>query len=538
MAVASPLHGFRNRSNGVSPMVTGLFDLELIVAADGGLATVHHPGRSLDAHGLVELIRWAGGDQGDVRILAPVAEDHLPLLASVAWTLKRDVLVPPPGAELRAASAVPAPAEDAVGRGEEIVPVDAATRQRLDWRIVSPFGEPGPLSGWFLCANGRVRPRTGAVAIPLVDGGLALATRETFVELRGEASTMRPGHPGLLTVAVEIRGGRFLLGDYNAASWLADAPKLAASLATIPLYGANLRLWLSWPKATEERGRLRSGLAELAELTGATVWAPAEGGAVRVLPDSRDLGAVDRHGNPSVWESYGPAPVSGFESDLDGRLVPSGGIVTTSYPGVPLVSVPPGRERVMVARYARLTPSPGQFRIDLTILVDGRVACRYQDGSLLAVSARELGQRLRAAGWSGAPVALLAETAPERLDGVHQHLAEIGRQLGVTVSLETMGQPEVPGASAPSLPSSGDALPPPASLPAESLPPDELAPAPGQTTLVTVPGPALSASSAPLGSGRVKPDLHCRPPPRTSCCRWRAAASSTRAAHQRRHGRA
>ena len=121
-------------------MVTGLFDLELIVAADGGLATVHHPGRSLDAHALVELIRWAGADQGDVRILAPVAEDHLPLLASVAWTLKRDVLVPPPGAELRAASAVLAPAEDAVGRGEEIVPVDAATKQRLDWRIVSPFG--------------------------------------------------------------------------------------------------------------------------------------------------------------------------------------------------------------------------------------------------------------------------------------------------------------------------------------------------------------------------------------------------------------
>ena len=310
----------------------------------------------------------------------------------------------------------------------------------------------------------------------------------------------------------------FLLGDYNAASWLADAPEVAASLATIPLYGANLRLWLSWPKTTDERGRLRSGLAELAELTGATVWAPAEGGAVRVLPDSRDLGAVDRHGRPSVWEAYGPAPVSGFESDLDGRLVPSGGIVTTSYPGVPLVSVPPDRERVMVARYARLTPSPGQFRIDLTILVDGRAACRYQDGSLLAVSARELGQRLRAAGWSGAPVALLAETAPEHLDGVYQHLAELGRQLGVTVSLETIAQPKAPGASAPRLPSSGDALPPPESppaesLPAESLPPDELAPTPGQTTLVTVPGPALSSSSAPLGSGRVKPDMHRRPPP-------------------------
>lgn len=302
----------------------GLFDLDLVAAPGGGLAAPDRPGVALSAEDLADEVRRAGGPGSDVRIVAPVGEQDLATVVALARLLDRDVLVPPPGAEPRH---VPAAGAEAVGTGQgvvEVVAVDRATGKPVDWTTVPPSGEVGRVPGWFSLVEGRVLPRTGTVALPLPGGGLMLPVREDFVRRRAAAAALRPSDSRLLTVAVGVRSGEFVVGDYDGRSVLCDGLDLASVLASLPLYGADVRMWLSWPESAQDRGQLRRRLTELAEVTGATVWAPVEYGRADLL-DGGDLAAVGHDGRPAGWEPYGPVGALDFESDMDGRLVPLGG---------------------------------------------------------------------------------------------------------------------------------------------------------------------------------------------------------------------
>ena len=259
----------------------------------------------------------------------------------------------------------------------------------MEWVTIQPDGRVGAAFGWYELVGGLIVPRHGLVTVPLPDGGRILATRRSFVAERAAAAQPRTGHPALITVRVGVRGGDFVLGFYDRRTEVVDGADLAAALATVPLYQANLRMWLSWPEPEAERRRMRVNLALLADATGATVWAPAEPGATAMLDGCLDL-AVDPDGRPAWWQSYGQP--GQFESDVDGRLVPIGGVDVAGTPGIPLVSGHRGQPRL------EPTAWPG-FACHLPILPGGRIGMRYADGTLLAIGPRQFAQSLRDHGW-------------------------------------------------------------------------------------------------------------------------------------------
>ncbi|WP_432827572.1 hypothetical protein [Dactylosporangium sp. CA-092794] len=420
--------------------VPGLFDLAVVVAPDGGFAAPGDPQRSLGVAELAALVRaGTGDDRVDVRVPVAVGEHNRPALEALAAELGLDVLAAPPGSELRP---VPALLGGAGDGGVELTPVDPTTGFPVDWIVVPPTGTPAAAPTWFELAGGMVLARAGAVLLPVPGGGFSFATRPDFVRRRAAAAELRPGHPGLATVAVGTRAGDFIVGDYGGGANLCDGRALAASLAALPLYGATVRLWLDWPVRARERQRLRRNLTELAETTGACVWAPAEGGRAEPLPGCRDLAAVGPDGGPGRWEPHGDGPAGRFESDVDGRLVPAGGVWTTSRPGVPLVSEPPAGEPEPAARPDHRRD--GVFRAALAVLADGRLALRYRDGSLLAAGDRQLAELLHRAGWRGDEVVVVSEVAPERLAGARRHAEHLAGELGCTVILRPLGPDDQP----------------------------------------------------------------------------------------------
>ncbi|WP_432838034.1 hypothetical protein [Dactylosporangium sp. CA-092794] len=420
--------------------VAGLFELAVVTAPDGGFAAAGEPGRSLSATELAAMVRAGGGAAQDVRVPAVAGEQNLPTLTALARELGRDVLVGPAGSELRAV-----PGAD----GDDPALVDPATGLPVDWIAVQPSGAVGAAPTWFRLAGGTVRARTGAVVLPMPGGGISFATRPDFVTRRAAAAALGAGPAGVTTVAVGTEAGDFVVGDYDGRDHRCDGRALAAALGELPLYGTDLRVWLDWPGGPRMRRRLRRNLTELAEATGASVWAPAEGGRVTVLHGCRDLGVVDPDGRPGRWERFGPTPAGGdapggggdaadggLESDEDGRLVPAGGVVVTSYPGVELVSVPPWREREFAQRREAPERAPeGGFRADLGVLADGRLALLYHDGSLVAAGGRQLALLLRRAGWRGGELTLVSGVAPERLAGAREHAARLAEELDCAVVL-------------------------------------------------------------------------------------------------------
>jgi hypothetical protein len=435
--------------------IPGLFDIAVVIASDGGLGTPDRPDRSLTGSEWAEVVRRGGGDGLDVRLLCAAGERNLPTLVAMARELGRDVLVAPAGSELR----LVAPIEDPpAGRFDEgdVVAVDLATGSPVDWITVAPSGPATSPLGWFALTGGRVFARSGPVVLPLPGGGLSLATREDFVRSRAAAAALRPGHPDLLTVAVGVRSGYFVVGDYGGRSILCDGRAFAAALAILPLYGSDLRVWLSWPESTDDWRGLRHNLTELAEVTGATIWAPAAGGRAEILDGCRDLAAVGRDDQPTRWEPYGEGGTSTFMSDVDGRLVPASGVAVTTYPGVPLVSVPSVREQEMNG-WHESPPADGLFRADLAILADGRVALRYHDDCLLAAGGRQLAQLLRRLGWHGDDIVLLSTVAPELAVGARRHLDSLADDLGCAI---TIGEPPpAPPTTAPPAPAEPAARP-------------------------------------------------------------------------------
>lgn len=400
----------------------GLHDLALVPTADGGLADASHPDHPLTATELVRLVRRADAQDHDLRALIVADEGHLPVLRAVAQHLGRDILVAPAGSRLIHRPVGPStPERPADGEStddgqteygpsedeDEVIPVDATTGNAVDWQTIQPGGAPGVAFTWFELADGLVRERTGLVAIPLPDGGRMLTTRSEFVAARSAAAMLRPGHRGLVTVGVGIEAGDFKLGYFDSRTVLTDGAGLAAALRTLGLRLDNLRAWLTWPDTQAERRRLRHNLAELAAATGATVWAPGEPGAAVVLDGCLDLSALDHDGASGRWEAFGPdAP---FESDVDGRLVPAGGVEASAMAG-PVAIAP-------------------------TILPDGRLAVRYRDDSLLAVGGRQLVALLRDTGWVGGAVRLRASMAADQAPGTGAHLAYLATYAGAPVTL-------------------------------------------------------------------------------------------------------
>ena len=298
--------------------ITGLFDLWLQPGARGGLVLPSRPDRPLDARAIADLVQRSGEAGNDVRILTSDGERHSELLSEVAGLLAHDVLVSPDGAEVRH--------RDRIGGNGPLhaVPVDRATRRVRDWIVIQPPELATPLPGWFTVDHGLVRPRKGVVGLPL-RGGMVLATRADFVARRATAHRLATASDGLVTVAVTARAGGFLVGDYGGTQRVYSGGELAALLGDLPLYGSDLRLWLTWPSDPDEQHRLAEQARELAETTGATVWTPPPGGSAELIDGRQNLRALDHAGNVARWQAHRPRWAAGaptLRATPDGLLVP------------------------------------------------------------------------------------------------------------------------------------------------------------------------------------------------------------------------
>ncbi|GLY24658.1 hypothetical protein [Micromonospora sp. NBRC 101691] len=310
--------------------ISGLFDLWLETDPDGGLVMPTAPGRHLDARAVADLVRRSGDTADDVRILADDGARYTDMFSEVAGLLGHDVLVSPVGADIRHVTARRAGADPEPDCGDggaaaplHAVPLDRVTRRPLDWIVVQPPDLATGLPGWFTVDHGLVRPRTGVVGLPLPDG-VALATRADFVTRRAIAQQLGAAADGMVTVAVTARSGGFLVGTYRGTQAVHSGDQLSALLGDLPLYGCDLRLWLTWPSDADEQTRLAEQVGELAETSGATVWTPPPGGSAELVEQSRDLRALDRAGTPAPWQAHRPryaAGQTGFASTDDGRLM-------------------------------------------------------------------------------------------------------------------------------------------------------------------------------------------------------------------------
>ncbi|HWS35974.1 MAG TPA: hypothetical protein VN408_24955 [Actinoplanes sp.] len=378
----------------------GLFDLELRSDPAGGVRPARGTGVPLDAVRLAELVRRTGGAGDDVRILMAGAGRHTPLFTELAGLLGRDVLISPAGSE-------PSPAGD--DGPADAAYVDASTGRPAPWTVVQPPSMATDLPGWYETDGGAIRARTGMVALP-VPGGLMLATRADFVGRRAAAATLMAGHPELTTIGAAVRSGGFVIGDYAGGFEVADGRRFAALLASLPLYGTEVRMWLTWPSDAGEQELLHRNLSGFAETTGAVVWAPDPHASTEVLDGCRDLGVTTRDGGPGVWHAYPPSSAGPprFEPDEDGRLSPAGRMLTLATDGVSLINVEPDRWRAATDRYTALAHRDGLFQTDLTVLPDGRWAVLYADTDPHVLGPREFQRMLRAAGWAGEDLQLLA----------------------------------------------------------------------------------------------------------------------------------
>ncbi|MFI2710662.1 hypothetical protein ACH495_11105 [Micromonospora sp. NPDC018662] len=304
--------------------VPGLLDLWLVCGPRGKPALPTAPDRPLDAPALADLVRRTGEAADDVRILTDDGARHAELFTEVAGLLGHDVLVSPDGADIRQVLPGRVPEADTDDGPLHALPLDRVTRQPMDWLVLQPPDLATPLPGWFAVEDGLVRPRTGVVNLPLATG-VALATRADFVARRATAHRLGATATELVTVSVTARSGGFLIGDYSGTQQVRDAGHLAALLGELPLYGADLRLWLTWPSEPDEQAKLAAQAAELAETTGATVWTPPPGGRAELVADHRHLRARDAAGAVAPWQAHRPRYADGppaVHATADGLLVP------------------------------------------------------------------------------------------------------------------------------------------------------------------------------------------------------------------------
>ncbi len=245
--------------------------------------------------------------------MAPDGARNQAFVADLAARLRRDVIVSPDGAEVRVA-----------GQPREPRPVDRASGRAVNWTFVQPpdLATDGP--SWFELVGSTVIPRSGVVTLPLADG-VMVATRSDFLVRRAAAARLTVGHANLSTIGVGVDRGAFVVGDYDGGITRYGGREFAAVLSMLPIYHADVRMWLTWPDDDEGTIRLHTNLCEFAAYSGAMVWAPSPGGCA-ILLDSGDLAAMKRDGTISQWLAYPPDDTRGwkprFRTSTDGRLVP------------------------------------------------------------------------------------------------------------------------------------------------------------------------------------------------------------------------
>jgi hypothetical protein len=272
-------------------------------------------------------------------------------------------------------------------------------------------------------STGKVEFRLGVATLAMA-GGLALTTRpDNF----GGYHALASGHPDLVTVAVPLRDGGFLVTQ--KAETVVGGAGLAAALSSISLYGLDLRLWISWPQSPQDLRNLYRNLAELAEATGATVWTPEPGAHIVLLDGCLDLAIRSEGGRVASWSAYSPpgAPVR-FESDMDGRIAPIG---TPTVRQAGNLSIAARRDSHQRSR--EIGRQPGLAFADLIVLPDGRLGVPYADGSELAAGPRQLTHLLSAAGWAGEDLCLLSPVHAEQASIAGAHLRALCQDLNADI---------------------------------------------------------------------------------------------------------
>ncbi|MEU8419586.1 hypothetical protein AB0C15_01755 [Micromonospora sp. NPDC048835] len=331
--------------------IPGLFDLWLEPGPRGGLVVPTEPSITLNARSIADLVRRSGESADDVRILTGDGARNGDLFSEVAGMLGHDVLVSPDGAEIRHRHLSRGKAE--VGPLHAI-PLDRVTRRPKDWMVIQPPDLATALPGWFAVDRGVVRPRIGVVGLPL-PAGLALATRADFVTRRATAHRLTATSDGLVTVAVTARATGFLVGDYGGTQQVHGGEQLAALLGNLPLYGSDLRLWMTWPSDPQAQRGLAEQTQEFAERTGATVWTPPPGGSAELIDGDRDLRALDPAGSPVEWQAHRPTSAAG---PLAMRATPDGLLVPAS--ARPSITVSPRLAKPLIASPHLDTPGTAQ----------------------------------------------------------------------------------------------------------------------------------------------------------------------------------
>ena len=210
------------------------------------------------------------------------------------------------------------------GQPREPRPVDRASGRAVNWTFVQPpdLATEGP--SWFELVGSTVLPRSGVVTLPLADG-VMVATRSDFPLRRAAAARLTVGHANLSTIGVGIDRGTFVVGDYDGRTTRYGGREFAAVLSMLPIYHADVRMWLAWPDDDAGTIRMHANLCEFAAYSGAMVWAPSPGGCA-ILLDSGDLAAMKQDGTLSQWLAYAPDDTRGwkprFRTSAEGRLVP------------------------------------------------------------------------------------------------------------------------------------------------------------------------------------------------------------------------
>jgi hypothetical protein len=263
---------------------------------------------------------------------------------------------------------------------------------------------------------------------------VSVSTELTRVHPQKRLST---AHHGLYTLAIRIEDGYFVVEHENGAAAIRNGRDLAASIPAKWQYGADIRIWIDRPAQPAALARLRDILCELADLTGAVVWGPPGAGYCDVIPAAADLAAFNGNRTTARWQYYQPEPRRPlrYSTDPDGRLIPAGGLVLQSCPAVALISVPGRRMDSIAHRYADVPPRNDFFIADLTVLENGRPAACCTDGSLFVLGPRSLARTLNAHGWTGQPIALVAELDPTQRAGLRQYVRDVNTALGQNISI-------------------------------------------------------------------------------------------------------